>query len=65
MTDVAEHINAMKRKYDAAVHAKEIQSLIRGIEVRSKYVCDYITLICYFQDLDLTKYGDIIEEVGV
>ncbi len=31
MTDVAQHINA---KYNAAVHVQEIQSLIRGWEVR-------------------------------
>ena len=34
MTQVAEHINAMKRKYDAAVHVQEVQNLIRGWEVR-------------------------------
>ncbi len=33
MTAVAEHINAMKKKYDAAVHVQELQSLIRGNEV--------------------------------
>jgi len=32
MTEVAEHINKMKKKYDAAVHIQEIQSLIRGWE---------------------------------
>ncbi len=30
---MAEHINAMKKKYDAAVHVQELQSLIRGNEV--------------------------------
>lgn len=34
MTEVSEHINEMKKKYDAAVHVQEIQSLIRGNEVR-------------------------------
>ena len=34
MTQVAEHINAMKKKYDAAVHVQEVQNLIRGWEVR-------------------------------
>ncbi len=33
MTEVAEHINAMKKKYDTAVHVQEIQSLMRGHEV--------------------------------
>ena len=33
MTEVASHINAMKKKYDTAVHVQEIQSLIRGAEV--------------------------------
>ena len=33
MTRVAEHINEMKKKYDAAVHAQEIQSLLHGWEV--------------------------------
>lgn len=33
MTEVAEHINAMKRKYDTAVHVQELQSLVRGNEV--------------------------------
>lgn len=32
MTRVAEHINEMKKKYDAAVHAQEIQSLLHGWE---------------------------------
>ena len=35
MTEVAEHINAMKKKYDTAIHVQEILSLIRGIEVSS------------------------------
>ena len=35
MTEVAEHINEMKKKYDAAVHIQEIQSLIRGWEVQA------------------------------
>ena len=32
---MAEHINEMKKKYDAAVHIQEIQSLIRGWEVQA------------------------------
>lgn len=33
MTEVAEHINAMKKRYDAAVHTQEVQSLLNGWEV--------------------------------
>ena len=33
MAEVAAHINAMKRKYDTAVHVQELQSLVRGNEV--------------------------------
>ena len=33
MIRVAEHINSMKRKYDAAVHVQEIQSLLHDWEV--------------------------------
>ena len=47
MTDVAKHINAMKRKYDMAIHIQEIQSLIRGD----------------WTGLDLTKFGDLVLEV--
>ena len=36
MNRVAEHINSMKRKYDAAVHVQEIQSLLHDWEVRRK-----------------------------
>ncbi len=39
MTGVAEHINAMKKKYDAAVHVQEVQSLIRGWEVCTQMYC--------------------------
>ena len=46
--DVAKHINAMKRKYDMAVHVGEVQSLMRGD----------------WTGLDLTKYGDLMLEVG-
>lgn len=49
MTDVAEHINAMKKKYDMAVHVEEVQSLIRGD----------------WNGLDLTKHGDLVLEVCV
>ena len=48
MTDVAKHINAMKRKYDMAVHVGEVQSLMRGD----------------WNGLDLTKYGDLVHEVS-
>ena len=48
MTDVAKHINAMKRKYEMAVHVGEVQSLMRGD----------------WTGLDLTKYGDLMLEVG-
>ena len=41
MTRVAEHINDMKKKYDAAVHVQEIQSLIRGWEVS---VCVFLSV---------------------
>ena len=33
MTEVAEHIDATKEKYDTAVHVQEVQSLIKGWEV--------------------------------
>ncbi len=36
MTEVAEHINSMKKKYDTAIHVQEIQNLIRGHEVSSR-----------------------------
>lgn len=48
MTDVAKHIDAMKREYDMAVRVEKIQSLIRGD----------------WTGLDLTKYGDLVLEVG-
>ena len=35
MTRVAEHINSRKRKYDAAVHVQEVQSLLHDWEVRT------------------------------
>lgn len=41
MTTVAEHINAMKKRYDAAVHVQEIQSLIRGWEVSPTSLTTY------------------------
>lgn len=33
MTEVSEHIDATKRKYDTAIYVQEVQSLIRGWEV--------------------------------
>ncbi len=36
MMEVAEHINAMKKKYDTAVHVQEIQSLMKASEVRGE-----------------------------
>ena len=48
MTDVAKHIDAMKREYDMAVRVEKIQSLIQGD----------------WTGLDLTKYGDLVLEVG-
>ena len=33
MTQVAEHINEMKRKYDQVVHVHEVQTLLSGWEV--------------------------------
>lgn len=37
MTTVSKHINEMKKRYDAAIHIQELQSLLRGSEV-----CTYI-----------------------
>lgn len=48
MTDVAQHINSMKKKYEMTVHIEEVQRLIRG----------------EWTGLDLTKYGDIVLEVS-
>ena len=48
MTDVAKHIDAMKREYDMAVHVEKIQSLIQGD----------------WTGLNLTKYGHLVLEVG-
>ena len=48
MTEVAQHINSMKRKYDMTVRIVEVQRLIRG----------------EWTGLDLTKYGDIVLEVS-
>ena len=48
MTDVAKHINAMKKKYDMTVHIGEVQSLMRGD----------------WNGLNLTKYGDLVHEVS-
>ena len=48
MTEVAQHIDSMKRKYEMTVHIKEVQSLIRG----------------EWTGLDLAKYGDIVLEVS-
>lgn len=48
MTDVAHHINSMKKKYEMTVHIKQVQRLIRG----------------EWTGLDLTKYGDIVLEVS-
>ena len=73
MTEVTEHINAMKRKYDAAVHIQEVQSLIRGWEVpvaysfpNTVYCMDacFTLLQSVFQGIDLTKYGDLVLEVS-
>ncbi len=33
MTQVADHINEMKRKYDDTVRVQELQSLLNGWEV--------------------------------
>lgn len=49
MTDVAQHINSMKKKYEMTVHIEEVQGLIRG----------------EWTGLDLTKYGDIVLEVSI
>ena len=42
MEAVAEHINDMKKKYDVAVHVQEVQSVLRGWEVRKAIhsLCD-------------------------
>ena len=48
MTDVAKHIDAMKREYDMTVRVEKIQGLIQGD----------------WTGLDLTKYGDLVLEVG-
>ena len=48
MTDVAQHINSMKKKYEMTVYIGKVQSLIRG----------------EWTGLDLTKYGDIVLEVS-
>lgn len=47
MTDVAQHINTMKQKYDMAMRVQEIQTLMQGD----------------WTGLDLTKYGDLVLEV--
>ena len=51
MTEVAEHINAMKRKYDTAVHVQEIQSLIRGNHEVSTWcghgLCDDVIVVVF------------------
>ena len=44
MTAVAEHINAMKKKYDAAVHIQAVQSLIRGTEGLDLSSCGELVL---------------------
>ena len=53
MMEVAEHVNAMKRKYDTAVHVQEIQSLIRGQEVSAmEAYCCFDCLFTLFLSLD-------------
>jgi hypothetical protein len=49
MTDVAQHINSMKRKYEMTTHIEEVQRLIRG----------------EWTGLNLSKYGDIVLEVSI
>lgn len=49
MTDVAQHINSMKKKYEMTVHIEEVQRLIRG----------------EWTGLNLSKYGDIVLEVSI
>ena len=49
MTDVAQHINSMKKKYEMTVHIEEVQHLIRG----------------EWTGLNLSKYGDIVLEVSI
>ena len=42
MTSVSKHINKMKEEYDADVHIRGIQDLIRGLEV-----CKIVLLLCW------------------
>ena len=45
MTQVAEHINDMKKEYDDTVRVQELQSLLHGWEVRA---ADLMLASCIF-----------------
>ena len=51
MTQVADHINEMKRKYDDKVRVQELQSLLNGWEVSNyRFIVLLLNLQIYYQD---------------
>lgn len=58
MAEVAEHINAMKTKYDTAVHVQEIQNLIRGNEVPTLVSIVIVAMcICIYVHLSYSEWA--------